>query len=99
MLRLIVHHVAALVPLLLIVTIVVWALLLMIPGDAAIAIAGRTATQAQVAGPTNLGLDRPLLEQYVGWLGTSCTATSGRRCSTASRSPRSSTAASRRRCR
>ena len=34
MLRLIVRRVAALVPLLLIVTMVVWALLLMIPGDA-----------------------------------------------------------------
>lgn len=70
MLRLIVRRLAALVPLLIIVTMVVWALLLLIPGDAAVSIAGESATPEQVAAVrSELGLDDPVIVRYLRWLG------------------------------
>jgi peptide/nickel transport system permease protein len=70
MLRLIVRRIAALIPLLLIVTVVVWGLLLLIPGDPARSIAGETATPEQVAAVrADLGLDDPAVVRYGRWLG------------------------------
>lgn len=69
MLRLIVRRVAALVPLLFIVSIVVWGLLLLIPGDPAVSIAGETATPDQIeAVREDLGLNDPVHERYLDWV-------------------------------
>lgn len=70
MVRLIVRRLAALVPLLFIVTLVVWALLLLIPGDPALSLAGDTATPEQVeAIREKLGLDDPAYVRYGRWIG------------------------------
>lgn len=56
-------------PVVLIVTFVVFGLVLLIPGDPAITIAGPDATQEQVEQiRENLGLNDPLLIQYFNWL-------------------------------
>src|SRR6187455_2201332 len=47
-----------------------FALLHLAPGDPVQRLLGPAATQAQLAAArTSLGLDRPLAEQYVAWLG------------------------------
>lgn len=54
----------------LVVSVVVFLLMQLAPGDAAEVIAGDQATHEQVdATRDRLGLDRPLVEQYVSWLG------------------------------
>ena len=69
MTKLIVRRVAALVPLLLLVSIMVWGLLALVPGDPALAIAGEQATPDQVeAVRQSLGLDDPAVVQYWNWL-------------------------------
>jgi peptide/nickel transport system permease protein len=70
MARLLLRRVASLVPLLFIVSVLVFGLLVMLPGDPAHAIAGDQATPSQVAAiRTSLGLDRPLVVQYGHWVG------------------------------
>lgn len=70
MLRLTLRRLLALIPLLFIVTVVVWALLLLIPGDPARSLVGETATPEQLAAVRQeLGLDDPAHERYVRWLG------------------------------
>jgi len=70
MLRLTLRRLLALIPLLFIVTVVVWALLLLIPGDPARSIAGETATPEQLAAVREeLGLNDPAYERYARWLG------------------------------
>jgi peptide/nickel transport system permease protein len=60
----------AAIPVLLGVTLIVFAILAMIPGDPATAILGSYATPENVARLNRqLGLDRPLPEQYLTWLG------------------------------
>lgn len=57
------------VPVLLGVTVIVFLSLQLIPGDIALTLLGRMATEAQLeALRLDLGLDRPLLVQYAGWL-------------------------------
>lgn len=52
------------------VSLVTFALIQLLPGDAAQAIAGENATQADVELiRQELGFDRPLVEQYTGWFG------------------------------
>jgi peptide/nickel transport system permease protein len=54
---------------LVIVTIITFSLIQMVPGDPAVAILGLDATQTQIdALRKELGLDRPLIEQYIHWL-------------------------------
>jgi peptide/nickel transport system permease protein len=68
-LRLVVRRLLALIPLLFIVTLLVWGLLLLIPGDPALSIAGNDATPEQVeAVRAQLGLDDPAYERYGRWL-------------------------------
>ena len=63
--RYLVGRIAGLIPLLFGVLFVVFSLLQLTPGDPARSIAGRRATDADVAEiRTELGLDRPFLEQY-----------------------------------
>jgi peptide/nickel transport system permease protein len=60
----------AAIPVLLGVTLIVFAILAMIPGDPATAILGSYATPENVARLNRqLGLDRPVPEQYLTWLG------------------------------
>ncbi|MCF7550524.1 ABC transporter permease [Pseudonocardia sp. WMMC193] len=66
------------VPLLFLVSLGVFALVLMIPGDPAITIAGENATEAQIeATRERLGLNDPLLVQYAGWAGNALTGDLG----------------------
>src|SRR4051794_12304474 len=58
------------VPILLIVSLITFAMIHLIPGDPATAIAGMSATAEQVANIRHdLGLDQPLLVQLVHWYG------------------------------
>ena len=57
------------IPVLFVVSVVVFALVLMIPGDPAVTLAGDNATAEQVERiRQELGLDRGLVAQYVDWL-------------------------------
>ena len=57
------------IPVLVLVTFVVFGLVLLIPGDPAATIAGPDATVAEVAAVRErLGLDRPVLVQYWDWV-------------------------------
>lgn len=68
--RLVLRRLAMSVPLLLVVSAVTFVMIAFLPGDAARVVAGKQATAAQVAQVREqLGLDRPLWEQYVTWLG------------------------------
>lgn len=65
----ILKRLAALVPLLFIVTILVWALLLLVPGDPAVSLAGETATPEQIESlRESLGLNDPVHIRYGNWL-------------------------------
>jgi peptide/nickel transport system permease protein len=65
----IMRRIAAGVVLVLIVSVLVFLGTIVLPGDAARAILGRYATPAQIRVLRHqLGLDRPLLEQYWSWL-------------------------------
>ena len=69
MFRFLVRRLLLTLPVLLGVATLVFALIHLIPGDPAQAILGETASEADVAALRGkLGLDRPLLEQYGGFL-------------------------------
>ena len=66
----ILRRVLALIPVLLGLTVIVFAIMALIPGDPATAILGSFATPENVEKLNrDLGLDRPLIERYVIWLG------------------------------
>jgi len=66
----ILRRLAATIPVLGFVGLFVFFLLRMTPGDPAILIAGDQATTEQIAAVrTQLGLDRPLIEQLIAWAG------------------------------
>jgi len=68
MLSYILRRLLGVIPVMLVVGIFVFSLLHMAPGDPAAIIAGDNATPANIALiRTNLGLDRPLLEQFTSW--------------------------------
>ncbi|HEV8502174.1 MAG TPA: ABC transporter permease [Casimicrobiaceae bacterium] len=70
MLSYIARRLAATVPVMAIVAVLVFALLRLAPGDPAAIIAGAAATtQDVVAIRAKLGLDRPILSQFFVWLG------------------------------
>jgi peptide/nickel transport system permease protein len=70
MIRMVARRLLALIPLVFLVTLVVWALVLLVPGDPAVAIAGDSATPEQVeAIRADLGLDDPIPVRYGRWLG------------------------------
>lgn len=63
------RRVLALVPLLFVVSLIVFALVPLVPGDPAITLAGENATAEQVeAIRQSLGLNDPLLTQYGRWI-------------------------------
>nr|WP_228046676.1 ABC transporter permease [Saccharopolyspora sp. HNM0983] len=62
------RRIGAMVPLLVLVSLIVFGLVLLVPGDPAVTIAGEDATDAQIAATRQrMGLDDPLLEQYWRW--------------------------------
>jgi peptide/nickel transport system permease protein len=68
MLSYIVRRLLGVIPVMVVVGVFVFSLLHLAPGDPAAIIAGDTATQADITRiRTNLGLDRPLLEQFSSW--------------------------------
>ena len=70
MLALIVRRLVSLIPILIVVSFVVFMLTELVPGDAATTLAGGAdATPERIAEVrTQLGLDRPVLERYGDWL-------------------------------
>ena len=70
MTRYLILRILAAVPVLLGITLVVFVILSLIPGDPATAILGSYSTPENVARLNQqLGLDRPLLQRYFIWLG------------------------------
>ncbi|HEX2045709.1 MAG TPA: ABC transporter permease [Gaiellaceae bacterium] len=70
LLRFVVRRLAAAVATLFVVSILIFAGTEVLPGDAASAVLGRTATPEQLAEMQELmGLDRPAHERYLDWLG------------------------------
>ena len=64
------RRLAQLLPVLLVASAGIWAMIYAVPGGPAGMIVGENATPEQVAAVTHrLGLDRPLLAQYADWLG------------------------------
>jgi peptide/nickel transport system permease protein len=69
MVRYALRRLIATVPVIAVVAVVVFLLLHLAPGDPAVVIAGDNASAAEVARiRTQLGLDRPLIEQFWVWL-------------------------------
>jgi peptide/nickel transport system permease protein len=67
--RMILGRLAALVPTLLLASFVVFILIQLAPGDPAMTLAGENATVERIEEiRRELGLDRPLIEQYWAWL-------------------------------
>jgi peptide/nickel transport system permease protein len=70
MLQLIVRRLFIMIPVLFLVSLIVFSLILLVPGDPAVTLAGENATQEQIdATRTRLGLDDPVVEQYGRWVG------------------------------
>jgi peptide/nickel transport system permease protein len=70
MFRFIVRRLILSIPILLLVSIMVFGLIHLIPGDPARVILGQEATPEAIAGLRHeLGLDQPLVVQYLNWLG------------------------------
>lgn len=68
--RVVVRRLAAAIVVFFIVSLAVFSLVLIVPGDPAIAVAGETADQAYIdAVRDDLGLNDPIIEQYGRWLG------------------------------
>jgi peptide/nickel transport system permease protein len=86
MLRFVVRRLVLSIPILLLVSIMVFGLIHLIPGDPARVILGQEATPEAITGlRRELGLDRPLVVQYLTWLGNVLRGDLGR--SLADRSP------------
>ncbi|MDW3215271.1 MAG: ABC transporter permease [Ilumatobacteraceae bacterium] len=67
--RAVVRRLLALIPLLLVVSFIVFSLLLLTPGDPAITLAGDNPTPEQIAEiRSQLGLDDPIIVQYGRWV-------------------------------
>ncbi|HYF60549.1 MAG TPA: ABC transporter permease [Burkholderiaceae bacterium] len=70
MLLLILRRVLATIPVMAVVAIVVFSMLRLTPGDPAAVLAGDNATIEQIERiRSTLGLDRPVHEQFAGWIG------------------------------
>jgi peptide/nickel transport system permease protein len=65
-----VKRILSLIPVLFVVTVVIFMIMHLTPGDPAASILGLEASQEEIdALNEKLGLDRPILEQYVNWVG------------------------------
>lgn len=68
--KLIINRLIALIPMLMLVSLMVFGLVLLIPGDPAITVAGDNATPEQIERTRELlGLNDPVLVQYGRWVG------------------------------
>jgi len=64
------YRIALMIPTMLIVTVLVFCMTFLLPGDPALSIAGEGATVQQVEDVREqLGLDKPVLEQFASWFG------------------------------
>ncbi len=79
MLRYAARRLLMIVPVLFGISVIVFLIMAMIPGDPALAILGAFATPDNLASlRADLGLDRPLIERYLIWLGNLLTGDFGR---------------------
>lgn len=79
MIRYVLRRLLGAVGVLLVVSVVIFSLLHLAPGDPASVLAGADADQATVAAVRHqLGLDRPLVTQYLTWMGHLLTGDLGR---------------------
>ena len=68
--RFLVKRILSVIPVLFVVSVMVFLLVHLVPGDPAAAMLGDMATEADIAAlRERMGLNRPLLEQYVVWVG------------------------------
>lgn len=68
--RFIAKRIISVIPVLIIVSIVIFSLIHLIPGDPATAMLGDLATEEDIAAlRIRMGLDKPLIEQYFIWIG------------------------------
>ena len=83
----ILRRLLATIPVMVVVAVFVFFLLRLAPGDPAAIIAGEDATAGQIAAVRGkLGLDRPVLEQFVVWVPACCREISAPRSSPICRS-------------
>lgn len=69
MLQLVVKRLSAIVPVIVLVSVLVFLMGRLIPGDAAFALAGENASPERIQEiRTSLGLDEPLVTQYTAWV-------------------------------
>src|SRR3954453_4458135 len=69
MLQLILRRILIMIPVLFLVSVMVFSLILLVPGDPAVTLSGENATQEQIAATRQrLGLDDPVLVQYGRWV-------------------------------
>jgi ABC-type dipeptide/oligopeptide/nickel transport system permease component len=80
-------RIAQIIPTLLLVSVLVFCLQQLMPGDPALVMAGEERGDPQVLAQirAELWLDRPLPVQYLHWMGTCCKAISGIRGASVSR--------------
>ncbi|KAA9153449.1 ABC transporter permease [Amycolatopsis acidicola] len=77
--KLVLRRLLVIVPVLFLVSILAFSLVQLVPGDPAVTLAGDSPSPAQVAAiRTALGLDQPLVVQYVHWLGSVLSGDFGR---------------------
>lgn len=68
--RFITKRILSVIPVLMIVSVVIFSLVHLVPGDPAAAMLGDLASPEDIAAlRTRMGLDKPLLEQYFVWIG------------------------------
>jgi peptide/nickel transport system permease protein len=69
MLQLIIRRIFIMIPVLFLVSLMVFSLILLVPGDPAVTLAGENATEEQIeATRERLGLNDPVIEQYGRWV-------------------------------
>ena len=69
MLQLIIRRLLIMIPVLFLVSLMVFSMILLVPGDPAVTLAGENATQEQIdATRERLGLDDPVIVQYWRWV-------------------------------
>ena len=75
----IIRRLIHLIPVLFVVSIVIFSITMLLPGDPTLANLGDQASQTErLAMRSKMGLDRPILLQYLTWLGNACSGDFGR---------------------